>query len=146
MRARLFSAGHWRARRSKLVIGILATLGLLVGCSAPKSSMNGREAVQIGIASYYSNDFQGRKTASGEIFDNQKLTAAHRTLPFGTLVRVTNLTNSATIDVRINDRGPVKTERIIDLTYAAARAIGLDRAGLARVRIEVLKWGLTKGA
>ncbi len=98
-------------------------------------------ATQTGIASYYSNDFQGRKTSSGEIFDNSKLTAAHRTYPFGTLVKVTNLATDANVEVRINDRGPVKTERIIDLSLAAAKAIGIDRAGLAKVRIEVLEWG-----
>ncbi len=99
---------------------------------------------QEGIASYYSNDFQGRKTSSGEIFDNSKFTAAHRTLPFGTVVRVTNVTNGREVEVRINDRGPVKTERIIDLTLAAARAIGIDREGLGRVRIEVVEWGKKK--
>src|SRR5437588_11541953 len=84
-------------------------------------------AIQEGIASYYSNDFQGRKTSNGEIFDNSKLTAAHRSYPFGTIVRVTNLETEAAVKVRINDRGPVKPERVIDLTYAAAKAIGINR-------------------
>jgi rare lipoprotein A len=98
----------------------------------------------VGIASYYSNDFQGRKTSSGEIFDNSKLTAAHRRLPFGTIVRVTNLETAASVLVRINDRGPVKQERVIDLTLAAARAIGIERAGLGRVRVEVVELGKGK--
>ncbi len=98
-------------------------------------------ATQQGLASYYSNDFQGRKTSNGEIFDNRKLTAAHRSYPFGTIVRVTNLATDAAVTVRINDRGPVKPERVIDLTFAAAKAIGIDRQGLGRVRLEVIEWG-----
>jgi rare lipoprotein A len=98
-------------------------------------------ASQQGLASYYSNDFQGRKTSNGEIFDNSKLTAAHRTYPFGTIVRVTNLQTEAEVTVRINDRGPVKPERVIDLTYAAAKTIGIARQGLGRVRLDVIEWG-----
>jgi rare lipoprotein A len=98
-------------------------------------------ATQEGLASYYSNDFVGRKTSNGEIFDNKKFTAAHRTFPFGTTVRVTNLATAANVTVRINDRGPVKPERVIDLTVAAARAIGIERAGLGRVRVDVIEWG-----
>ena len=98
---------------------------------------------QVGLASYYSQEFQGCKTSNGEIFDNSKLTAAHRTYPFGTIVKVTNLTTNAEVEVRINDRGPVKKERVIDLSFAAAKTIGIDRAGLAKVRLEVVKWGKT---
>ncbi len=98
-------------------------------------------AIQEGIASYYSNDFQGRKTSNGEIFDNGKLTAAHRSYPFGTTVEVTNLDNDRQVQVRINDRGPVKPERIIDLSLAAAKQIGIDRSGLGRVRVSVIEWG-----
>lgn len=96
---------------------------------------------QEGIASYYGKGFDGRKTSSGEKFDMNKLTAAHRTYPFGTILRVTNLKNGSQVDVRVNDRGPVKPERIIDLSYAAAKSIGLDKLGLVRVRLEVLEWG-----
>ncbi|HWF44917.1 MAG TPA: septal ring lytic transglycosylase RlpA family protein [Candidatus Kapabacteria bacterium] len=102
-------------------------------------------ATQEGIASYYSNDFNGRRTSDGEIFDNEKFTAAHRTYPFGTMVCVTNLTTGAKVTVRINDRGPVKTERVIDLSFAAARALGIDRMGLARVRLNVVEWGKKSG-
>jgi rare lipoprotein A len=90
----------------------------------------------VGMASYYGKEFHGRKTASGEIFDMHKLTAAHKTLPFGTRVRVTNLENGRSVTVRINDRGPFKKGRIIDLSFEAARQIGM--AGTAKVRLAVL--------
>ena len=93
-------------------------------------------AGQIGMASYYK---YGRKTASGEKFNPQGLTAAHRTLPFGTKVRVVNVKSGKSVVVRINDRGPFIRGRIIDLAFGAARAVGLHRAGVAKVRIDVLK-------
>ncbi len=91
------------------------------------------------MASFYGREFNGRKTASGERFDKNALTAAHRTLPFGTMLRVTNLANGKSTVVRVNDRGPFKRQRIIDLSPAAARAIGLDVAGTTKVRIEAVK-------
>lgn len=94
--------------------------------------------VEIGEASWYGPEFHGRKTSSREIFDMHDLTAAHRTLPFGTVVQVTNLENSRTVTVRINDRGPFVKDRIIDLSYAAARMLGMIGPGTARVRIEVI--------
>ncbi len=124
-----------------LVSVTVIVAAILSGCAAVPKTTN--LATQVGIASYYSNDFQGRKTSDGEIFDNSKLTAAHRTYPFGTIVKVTNLATDATVTVRINDRGPVKQERVIDLSFAAAKAIGIDRAGLGKVRLEVVKWGGT---
>jgi len=90
----------------------------------------------VGVASYYGPKFHGKKTASGEVFDMYKLTAAHRTLPFGTRVRVTNLENSKSVVVRINDRGPFIKGRIIDLSFEAARRIGIT--GLAKVKLIVL--------
>ncbi len=93
---------------------------------------------QEGIASYYASSFQGRKTASGERYDEGALTAAHRTLPFGTRVRVTRLENGRSVEVRVNDRGPWREGRIVDLSRRAAEAIGLIGAGIARVRLEVL--------
>ena len=90
------------------------------------------------MASWYGGKFQGRQTASGEIFDTNEFTAAHKTLPFGTIVKVTSLENEKTTVVRINDRGPFIPGRIIDLSRAAAAAIGLAGAGVAKVRIEVL--------
>jgi rare lipoprotein A len=89
-----------------------------------------------GLASWYGGRFQGRRTASGELFDTYQFTAAHRSLPFGTQVRVTNLENGKAATVRINDRGPFIEGRIIDLSMAAATAIGLAGKGVAPVRVE----------
>ncbi|HUM45996.1 MAG TPA: septal ring lytic transglycosylase RlpA family protein, partial [Chitinophagales bacterium] len=89
-----------------------------------------------GRASYYAARFDGRKTANGEIFSNKKLTAAHLTLPFGTLVRVTNLKNSKSVVVRINDRGPYVKSRIIDLSHAAADSLDIIHSGWAMVKVE----------
>jgi len=94
--------------------------------------------VQIGNASWYGPNFAGRLTSDGEIFDPSQLTAAHRTLPFGTLVKVTNLVNGESVVVRINDRGPFKPNRIIDLSRAAAEAIHMKSMGVARVKLEPL--------
>ena len=94
-----------------------------------------------GIASYYAEDFNGKKTANGETYDMYKMTAAHRSLPFNTKVRVTNLDNKRSIIVRINDRGPFKLERIIDLSLAAATQLGMKGSGTANVRLEVVEWG-----
>lgn len=94
---------------------------------------------QLGVASFYGPEFAERPTASGEPFDPQKLTAAHRTLPLGTRVRVTNLENGKQTVVRINDRGPYRNNRVIDLSRAAARKLGFVQDGIAHVRIEVLK-------
>jgi rare lipoprotein A len=94
-----------------------------------------------GIASYYAIDFNGKMTSNGEIFDMNALTAAHRTFPFGTKVRVTNLENNKTVIVRVNDRGPFKEGRMMDLSMGAAKEIDLIRTGTAHVRLEVLEWG-----
>lgn len=91
-----------------------------------------------GKASWYGPKFQGKQTASGEAFDRKGLTAAHRDLPFGTRVRVTNTRNGRAIVVRINDRGPYSRGRIIDLSEGAARKIGMMHAGTARVMVEIL--------
>lgn len=98
----------------------------------------GVTSVFSGQASWYGPGFHGRHTASGEVFNQNALTAAHRTLPFGTLVRVTNVNNNRQVVVRVNDRGPFSHGRVIDLSAGAARAIGLDRAGVGPVRVEVL--------
>jgi len=93
-----------------------------------------------GLASYYAEPYHGRKTASGEIFDSyRELTAAHRTLPFNTMVRVTNKLNGREVDVRINDRGPFVDGRVIDLSLRAAREIDLVQAGIAPVKLTVLQ-------
>ena len=92
-----------------------------------------------GTASYYGRRFNGRRTASGEAFDMHAMTAAHRTLPFGTMVRVTNLANDRSVVVRINDRGPVSRSRLIDLSRAAAEEIGLISRGHGTVRLELIE-------
>jgi peptidoglycan lytic transglycosylase len=95
--------------------------------------------VQTGKASWYGDAHQGRKTASGEIYDMHTLTAAHRTLPFGTRVRVTNVDNGRSVVVRVNDRGPFPPGRLIDVSRAAALELGVIGAGLFTVRIEILE-------
>lgn len=93
---------------------------------------------ETGLASWYGHPYHGRPAANGEIYDMEQLTAAHRTLPFGTWVRVVNLTNSKTVDVRITDRGPFVDNRIIDLSHAAAVAIALVGPGVGPVRLDIL--------
>lgn len=92
-----------------------------------------------GRASYYANQFQGRKTANGETFNMHSLTAAHPSLPFGTWVKVTNLRNGRDVVVRINDRGPFVKGRIIDLSIGAAKELGILKSGTARVKLEALE-------
>lgn len=100
---------------------------------------------QTGKASFYADKFEGRTTASGEKYKHNKLTAAHKTLPFGTKVKVTNLANNKEIEVTINDRGPYVEGRIIDLSKAAAEALGFINLGLADVKMEVVDAGDGKG-
>lgn len=95
------------------------------------------QTASSGLASYYS---EGHKTASGERFDPSELTAAHRSLPFGTRLRVTRLDTGQSVTVRINDRGPYIDGRIVDLSYAAAAKLGMVETGLANVRLDVLRW------
>ncbi len=91
---------------------------------------------QGGVASYYGRDFHGKPTASGEIFNMRRPTAAHRTIKLGTPVRVTNLSNGRRIIVRVNDRGPFVEGRIIDLSYGAAKKLGFVKQGLTKVKLE----------
>jgi len=102
------------------------------------SSKVEQKPYQVGVASWYGKQFHGRTTASGEDFDMFELTAAHRELPLGTYVKVTNLSNGKSIIVRVNDRGPYVEGRIMDLSYSAARMIGF-RNGVERVRLDVVK-------
>ena len=94
---------------------------------------------QVGRASWYGRLFQHKKTASGEPYDMHDFTAAHRTLPLGSWVKVTNLKNDKSVMVRINDRGPVIKSRILDLSYGAAMILGMDGDGLARVRLDLIE-------
>lgn len=96
---------------------------------------------QTGLASFYGRGHDGKITANGESFDHQDFTAAHRTLAFGTIVRVTNLDNGQTVTVKITDRGPFVRGRIIDVSLAAARALGMQEQGVARVRLEAFRAG-----
>jgi len=95
------------------------------------------KAYQIGTASWYGEQFQGKQTASGEPFDMRDFTAAHHTLPLGSYVKVTNLRNGKSVVVRINDRGPFVDDRILDVSYNAARALGFKERGLQTVRIDL---------
>src|SRR6266851_3716778 len=96
-------------------------------------------AYQVGTASWYGEYFDGKPTASGEDYDMYDMTAAHPTLPLGSYVRVTNLRNGKAVVVRVNDRGPIIPGRIIDLSYGAATALGYDKQGLQRVRLDIVK-------
>jgi rare lipoprotein A len=104
-----------------------------------KPSAKPKHWFQVGVASWYGTKFQGRRTAGGERFDMNQMTCAHRSLPLGTWLRVTNLKNHRTAYVRVNDRGPVLDGRIVDLSFAAAQAVGL--AGIGQVRLEPVSGG-----
>jgi rare lipoprotein A len=119
----LFAAGCARRRNARLPAPLPAKIG----------------STEIGIASWYGMPYDGRAAASGEIYDMEKLTAAHRALPFQTWVEITNLSNGKQVDVRITDRGPFVRGRIIDLSLAAARQIDMVRTGTARVRLKVIE-------
>lgn len=101
--------------------------------------------IQEGIASYYSSRFQGRHTASGEVYDKDKMTAAHRSLPFGTIVKVSRADNGSFVYVRINDRGPFVRNRLIDLSGLAAARLGILRHGHKKVRLEVMEGNILPG-
>ena len=130
----------WRLRKS--AIGVVVVLLLCSGCS--KKVPVGDGSAQLGVASWYGHPFDGRLTANGEVYDMEKLTGAHRTFPFGTVLRVENLSNQKTVEVRINDRGPFVQGRIIDLSHAAAQNISMQ--GIANVRLEVISTPPTRAA
>jgi rare lipoprotein A len=105
------------------------------------TSSGGFSLVEQGDASYYADDFNGKKTANGETYNMNDLTAAHRTLPFNTKVKVTNTLNSKSVVVRINDRGPFKADRLIDLSLEAAKELDMIGPGTAKVQLEVVELG-----
>ena len=111
--------------------------------SAAQGKVNYRKIAQsdsaVGYASFYSNKFIGRKTASGEVFRQDKLTCAHNTFPMGTLLKVTNLKNDKTVTVRVNDRLHHRNPRLVDLSKAAAKTLDFKDVGVIKVRVEVLK-------
>ena len=116
--------------------GITQKLNPSAAISTPRQPA--AKPFQVGVASWYGDYFQGRPTASGELYDMHDLTAAHPTLPLGTLVRVTNLRNGRSVVLRINDRGPVVDGRIIDVTYNAAKVLDFKARGLTRVRLDLV--------
>lgn len=124
-------------------IPLIAALACFATACGPKRKVRTAKPAPIGssetgIASWYGDPYHGRRAANGEIYDMEKLTAAHRTLPFGTWVRVKNLSNARTVDVRIQDRGPFVHRRIIDLSRAAARELEILGPGTAKVRLTVI--------
>ena len=126
-----------RGRRRFFAPLFVLIIVLLSGCRPKVDYLPGGN-VQTGIASWYGGEFHGKRTSSREVYDMNDLTAAHNTLPLGTFVAVTNLNNGQSVVVRINDRGPFVKNRVIDLSYAAARALDMIGTGTAPVRIEVL--------
>ena len=131
---------HFRVR-ILLVFSVLIIF--FFGCSstvkyAASAERYSSDSAMIGIASYYGKQFNGRKTANGEVFDMYSYTAAHRELPFNTRVRVTNLDNGRSVVVRINDRGPFHADRIIDLSYQAASDLRMISTGVAKVKLQVV--------
>jgi rare lipoprotein A len=122
--------------RTAAGVALLAGVALAAACTSTRPPQP--QTVERGHASWYGGKFHGRRTASGEVFDTHRLTAAHRTLPFGTLVEVRNLDNDRTVRVRINDRGPFVRGRVIDVSYAAARQIGMVGPGTAKVELAIV--------
>jgi rare lipoprotein A len=139
--------------RGIALVALLLPLLSAVGCGtgAPRFSTEPDRtgdfelgSIQLeGIASYYADDFHGRLTANGEVYDMHGITAAHKTLPFNSILRVNNLKNGKSVVVRINDRGPFVKGRIIDLSLGAAKKVDLIKDGTAPVRLEILELGKT---
>lgn len=131
-----------RTQRLRLVLlagsSFLLLVALLVGCSGHRRPAERPRVVETGTASWYGGKFHGRLTANGERYDMHGMTAAHKTLPFGTVLEVRNLDNGRVCRVRVNDRGPFVRGRIVDVSYAAAQELGLIGPGTARVELAVL--------
>jgi len=130
-----------RARRLPATLDLALSTALLLAACARPHAVAPRPVVlgmsETGLASWYGPEFQGRRTSSGEVFDMYQLTAAHRDLPLGTWVLVTNLDNGRAVEVRVNDRGPFVSDRILDLSYAAADLLGVVGPGVVPVRVVV---------
>jgi rare lipoprotein A len=124
-------------RVPRLLVVLALALSTLLSCRMLPVGWTGRQA---GLASWYGPGFYGRHTASGTVYTGAALTAAHRSLPFGTMVRVTNLENGRRVVVVIDDRGPFIRGRVIDLSVTAARRLGMIRDGVVPVRIKVVEW------
>src|SRR5690606_40900800 len=127
---------EWYLQISGVMKKIIVTLMLIVAGLIPAVAQ--KVVPKTGIASYYAQKFHGRKTASGEIFDNTAMTAAHNSLPLGTYIKVTNIRNNRWVVVKVTDRLHHANRRIVDLTQAAAKKLGFIHWGLAKVRVEVV--------
>jgi len=125
-----------RAGTASAALLLLAACARTVTVAPPSTPTVGAE--ETGTASWYGHPYHGRRTASGEVYDMNELTAAHRTLPLGSRLMVTNLDTAQAVEVRVNDRGPFAEGRILDLSYAAARVLGADRSGLIPVSLRLL--------
>ena len=125
------NGGSVRSKSSKI-----ATLK-----TSKKSRKTKHRKVLKGVSSFYAEDFHGKLTANGEVYDMYGVTAAHKTLPLGTVCRVTNLANSKSLILRINDRGPYIKGRILDCSYGAAKKLDFINQGTTKVKIEVIEWG-----
>lgn len=125
----------------EIVIFAAATFALVLGLAA---ALAANSYYEVGIASWYGPGFHGKRTANGEVYDMYGISAAHKTLPFGTIVRVVDLETGKSVVVRINDRGPFIEGRIIDLSYGAALELGMVQKGLAKVGLKILRWPSTK--
>lgn len=148
----LLSACSSSVRFSSNVHGSRSTPLLFSGTSTERTSSENKTTTRplaeslkttdmsfSGMASYYSDEFQGRKTANGERYDRAEFSAAHRSLPFGTLLKVRNPANERSVIVRVNDRGPFKETRVLDLSFAAAKELDLVRSGTAQIEATVLE-------
>ena len=129
--------------RGPVMLLMGAAIVSICGCATtPRYRTDGSGGTDLmGMASYYGQKYHGRKTANGETFDMHAMTAAHKTLPFETRIRVTNLNNGKQVEVRINDRGPFVKGRILDLSLGAAQKVDMIGSGTAPVRIEILELG-----
>jgi rare lipoprotein A len=128
-------------QRITRALWLIMLASVISGCSIGQASAGDQWLghTEAGVASYYADRYVDRHTASGELYQSSEMTAAHRTLPFGSLVRVTNIKNGRSVVVRVNDRGPFVRGRIIDLSRAAFDSIGNTSQGLLQVRIEVIQ-------
>ena len=142
-------AGPQRWRLPGVRLAVCTVLAVAFACAHPETRREAPEPppraereharVQTGIASFYGGEFEGRLTASGAIYRSRRMTCAHRTLPFGTVLRVTDVETRKSVVVEVNDRGPYAKGRIVDLSMAAARKLGMVDRGVARVTVEVVQ-------
>lgn len=134
----------YRFPKTGFYFAVIISIVLFISCSSGiRYTKDGSESsgnyYQIGNASYYADEFNGKKTASGEVYNMNDLTAAHPDLPFNTMLKITNLSNRKTVIVRVNDRMPKNKNRIIDLSYSAAVKLDMIKSGIEKIKIELVK-------